>query len=129
MTKKNATLKIKVENGDGEVEEQSAPAKETGAVLSEIAKDLQHTFANVYNSVFLLYERGNLLDDLEKKSEKLAEQGERLNHHQLQQSRCFSVWNTLKMWVVDGCRWVWGTAFCRALRNDPSMNRPLKLIQ
>lgn len=125
MIERNA-LKIKVERDNGDVEEQNARATETGEVLSEIVNDLQHAFASTYASVFLLFERGNLLDDLEKKSEKLAEQGERFNAR----TSCWSTtWHTLRAWVTGGCKWVWETRFCLALRADPSMNRPLKLIQ
>ena len=96
--------------------------KGTGEVLSEITSDLQQIFVNVYESVRLLSERGDILEDLEVKSELLAEQGKRLHPNQ---SRCLDVWT----WLKERCAQIWSSAFCRALRGDSSMNKPLKLIK
>jgi len=91
-----------------------------------MADDLQATFVNVYQSVSLLYERGHLLDDLEKKSENLAERGEQLNPR----TPCYrTTWRLLVGWIRGAWGWLMATAFCRALRGDSSMNRSLKILK
>ena len=95
-------------------------------VIGDLFSDLRETFANVHGSVLLLIERGSLLEDLEKKSETLAARGAILNPTPPLWRRMFE---TGLDWVKCAWYWMCATAFCRALKGDPSMDRPLKILK
>lgn len=113
------------EKNDLEVSRQ----EKTGGKLSEINADLGHAFVNLRDSVLLLFERGDKLEKLEKKSTLLIDRAELFGSSAPPlPSRCLTFVEFLKRKISSIQKWIWASAFCRALIGDPSMNRPLTLV-
>ena len=92
-------------------------------VIGGIFSDLRETFTNVHQSLILLYERGDILENLERKSKDLLARSHQIEMERPTRCYRFSLcWGWCFLQVCAFWRWLMSTSSCRVIRGDPSMH-------